>query len=418
MENSKTTKIFISHSSFDKDVAEALIDFLINGIGIDESLIFCSSVSGHDIPLGVNFNDYIIKQIKGYNARVIAIISNAYYNSKYCLYELGAAWGLCNGEIIPMLIHNMEYANLTDFIAFNLAIQAKNVSGLNKLASQLENELSSSIVRKVTHTRFETERAKFMKVVTDSKPTPEPKNKTPTDFPLYKYKAVVFDFDGTIMQGPDFRYSWKEVWQHLNLDDDVRREQRDRHYREPEKYSYQQWCDDCGSAFVKKGFHRRMVKEIIENKKLKLSDGFEVTIELLKNFGFKIAIISGGINTFVEELIPEDIRGMIDKIFVNKFVYDTDGYLERILPYQIKASDRYGKVKALESFCLETEILPNEVVFVGEGLNDIDVAGIAGLALSFPAQNAARDYNRKNYVELVHAENMASILTRILVADS
>ena len=56
-------KIFISHSSFDIKIATALVDFLVRGIGLDDKLIFCSSVRGHGIPLGVNFNDYILEQL-------------------------------------------------------------------------------------------------------------------------------------------------------------------------------------------------------------------------------------------------------------------------------------------------------------------------------------------------------------------
>jgi len=56
-------KIFISHSKFDQEVVRLFLDFLIRAIGIDEKSIFCSSVEGHDIPAGVNFNDFNITEL-------------------------------------------------------------------------------------------------------------------------------------------------------------------------------------------------------------------------------------------------------------------------------------------------------------------------------------------------------------------
>jgi len=48
-------KVFISHSVKDKELANAMVDLLQTGIGINTNDIFCSSVEGLGIPGGANF---------------------------------------------------------------------------------------------------------------------------------------------------------------------------------------------------------------------------------------------------------------------------------------------------------------------------------------------------------------------------
>ncbi|OKS84564.1 HAD-IB family phosphatase [Mucilaginibacter polytrichastri] len=415
----KRTKIFISHSALDKEIAQALVELLINGVGLDESLIFCSSVPGHDIPLGVNFNDYIISQLTGYDAQMISLISNSYYNSKYCLYEMGAAWGLCKTKIIPMLLYDMKHANLQDFIHFNQAIMSDDSDQINKLCDHFRDD--SSFPRKpVVTNKYESERAKFL-AISKKKIRPEPTSpkeligKKKYD---YKYKAVAFDFDGTILQGDNFVYSWKAIWQHLKYSDDVRTTLYKRHYQDSKNYTYQDWCDDCCKHFIAKGFNHKQVKEIFKAKHLKLAEGFELTVKLLKSFGLHIAIISGGVDSFIQEAIPDKTMQSIDEIFVNRFVYGSRGELVKIEAYPNAEADGTGKVRAMESFCAKYGLTPAEVVFVGEGLNDIDVATISGKPLSFPAAKAFDDYNDLDNVTPVYDDNMAGILSHILIPKS
>ena len=85
------SEIFISHATADKRLAELLVNFLKEAIGVPTSAIFCSSVKGHDIPLGEDFNDYIKQSIQNPKL-VILLMTPAYVESLFCLMELGAAW--------------------------------------------------------------------------------------------------------------------------------------------------------------------------------------------------------------------------------------------------------------------------------------------------------------------------------------
>lgn len=77
--------IFISHRSTDKDIADMLVDFFA-GTGIPKEAVFCSSLPGNDI------NEKIAGEVKAAlkNSAVnIAILSQDYYQSAYCLNEAG-----------------------------------------------------------------------------------------------------------------------------------------------------------------------------------------------------------------------------------------------------------------------------------------------------------------------------------------
>lgn len=407
-------KIFISHSSIDENIAKSIVSFLKEGIGIDKNSIFCSSVSGVNIKLGVNFNDYILSQLTDEKAVVIALITNSYFNSKFCLYEMGAAWGLCR-TIIPVLFGDMKYGDLQDFIKHTQAIQADDKAGVNQLADHIRN---TSAFKNDTFDQntYEEKRDVFLSTAKSYKLEEAPKNKIEGNIPNYKYKAVVFDFDGTVLHGDNFKYSWKEVWAHLNYEDSKRIDLVKKHQKENESYSCQDWCNDCAKYFIDRNFNKKHVSEILKKRNLTLAPGFETVVKLLKNFGFKIAIISGGISTFYEESVPDNIQQLIDEVYINEFEYEHDGRLKNIVAYQKSGNDTTGKVFALNDFCKKYNIKPKDVVFVGEGTNDIDVAEQAGLAFVFPSGGASSDpYKNLSYVHQLNDDDLTSLLSEVLV---
>ena len=92
-------KIFISHRSVDKKIAEIIENFLTS-CGVPSDKIFCSSLPGNDI------EEEISKEIKenlqqsGIN---IVLLSKDYYESAYCLNEAGIIWYLDAHKIMIAL---------------------------------------------------------------------------------------------------------------------------------------------------------------------------------------------------------------------------------------------------------------------------------------------------------------------------
>jgi len=57
-------RIFISHASKDKKLADSFVDFLVLALNIKNTDFFCTSLEGLGIPTGANFIDFIQDQLK------------------------------------------------------------------------------------------------------------------------------------------------------------------------------------------------------------------------------------------------------------------------------------------------------------------------------------------------------------------
>lgn len=89
-------KIFISHSSRNKDYGNALVE-LLRGIGIQEDEMIFTSNTAYGIPIGQNIFTWLRSQIAD-KPFVIYLLSKEYYSSIACLNEMGAAWVIENAH--------------------------------------------------------------------------------------------------------------------------------------------------------------------------------------------------------------------------------------------------------------------------------------------------------------------------------
>jgi hypothetical protein len=118
----KKPVVFISHRSIDKDIADMVFDFLI-GTGIPREKVFCSSLPGNDI------NEKISAEVKTAikNSVVnIAILSNDYYQSAYCLNEAGIMWFCDTIPTIPVALPEISSENMYGFLNNDYKIRRLN----------------------------------------------------------------------------------------------------------------------------------------------------------------------------------------------------------------------------------------------------------------------------------------------------
>ena len=88
-----TLDVFISHSSVDKALADAIVALLRLTMLLRPEQIRCTSVEGTGLAGGVRFEDRLREEIAA--SRVfIALITPALLRSHFSLFELGARWGL------------------------------------------------------------------------------------------------------------------------------------------------------------------------------------------------------------------------------------------------------------------------------------------------------------------------------------
>lgn len=122
----KLPLLFISHSSANEIIAEALVE-MFRTIGFNTKNMFCSSVNGFDIREGEDIYDTLLSKFQDYKIFVIFLLSKDYYQSAACLNEMGAAWVL--------------KANYATIIAPGFTIpEIKGAINPNKMAVVLEDQ--------------------------------------------------------------------------------------------------------------------------------------------------------------------------------------------------------------------------------------------------------------------------------------
>lgn len=89
-------KVFISHSSKDKDIVQRFTDHILQlGIGIAAQDIFCTSIEDLGIKNGEDIRSHIKTNIQTADFAFL-MISNNYKQSEICLNEMGAVWAYNN----------------------------------------------------------------------------------------------------------------------------------------------------------------------------------------------------------------------------------------------------------------------------------------------------------------------------------
>lgn len=100
------TDIFVSHSSDDQLYADALVQALTSAIDLDTTQIVCTSVVGHRLAFGKEFEGYLRAAISASEV-LIPLVSKKSLSSLFCSFEMGAAWGL-KKLLLPILLPGLR----------------------------------------------------------------------------------------------------------------------------------------------------------------------------------------------------------------------------------------------------------------------------------------------------------------------
>jgi hypothetical protein len=146
----KINKIFISHSSSDKEFVEELIDIL-ETIGLHNNQIFCSSFEGYGIDLGENFLERIKNELDE-NILVLFILSTNFYSSPICLCEMGATWIKTN-EHIPILIPPFDFKDIQGVVPLTQGFKINDSLKLNLFKEKITNVFNLTLIDNSTWER-------------------------------------------------------------------------------------------------------------------------------------------------------------------------------------------------------------------------------------------------------------------------
>ena len=155
---SKKVALFISHAVTDAPITKSFVNLIESGIGVSPKKIFCTSNKGQGIRPGAEFKDSIRENLDEATI-VIALISENYYNSPFCMCELGGTW-LQAKDFIPILIPPIR---LSDMKAVLAGLQALRIQ-INEDLDELRDEISERLdIKPLPTPRWNEKRDEFLK---------------------------------------------------------------------------------------------------------------------------------------------------------------------------------------------------------------------------------------------------------------
>ena len=187
-------------------------------------------------------------------------------------------------------------------------------------------------------------------------------------------RLVVFDVDSTLIQGEVIEM----LAAHAGCEDEV---------REITEAAMRGEIDFTASLERRvaclAGLPETALGEVAAS--LELTPGARTTIRTLKRIGFRCGVVSGGFTRIIEPMV-DDLG--LDFHVANELEI-VDGKLTgRVIGDVI---DRAGKATALRKFAAQFDVPLSQCVAIGDGANDIDMLGTAGLGVAFNAKPALRE---------------------------
>ena len=128
-----------------------------------------------------------------------------------------------------------------------------------------------------------------------------------------------------------------------------------------------------------KGLDVSVMREIAEN--LPFTEGVDRMMYVLKKYGYKIAILSGGF-TFFGEYIQKKYG--IDYVYANELEIDDTGHLTG--NYVGEIVDGKRKAELLKLIAQVEKVDLQQTIAVGDGANDLPMLSQAGLGIAFHAK--------------------------------
>ena len=155
-------KIFISHSSEDKDIINGFINMILKlGCGFKRDEIFCT-LNHTAIRTGDDFRNEIIKNMKDCDF-ILCMISENFKRSEVCANEMGAIWAIEGKRILPFKFPNISFKEI-GFL--NVVKQSADITDKSKL-DELYNELLNYYGMAPDWINYNQQTADFIQLVND-----------------------------------------------------------------------------------------------------------------------------------------------------------------------------------------------------------------------------------------------------------
>ena len=212
-------------------------------------------------------------------------------------------------------------------------------------------------------------------------------------------KTIVFDFDGTLTTRNN--NIWTNIWKRLDAMD-VDELLYKKYYNK--EIDYAEWCEKIEKEYIKRNFSLELLNDI--TKDMRLIDSLEETLKILKDNGYHLYIVSGGIDVVIKRVLG-NLAKYFDDIYSCKFEFDNHGKLMHIIPTKY---DDEGKKWFIDEYCEKNGTKPNEITFVGNDKNDefVHLSGCKTICLN--PSHAAKHDNSEIWHNVICTQKIIDIL--------
>jgi phosphoserine phosphatase len=184
---------------------------------------------------------------------------------------------------------------------------------------------------------------------------------------------IAFDVDGTLVDHPQGKVIWELLNKRFAGDDEINLV-RYRDYKAG-RIDYPTWVALDVESWIAVGATREEIREVVRSLRPVL--GVRETLRDLHAKGYRLAVISGTLDVVIDEFFPEH---PFARVFTNRLHFDPLG---RLSGWEATPFDMDGKARALEHLAELYRLPVSRCAFVGDNLNDIGVARIAGYTVAF-----------------------------------
>ena len=155
-----------------------------------------------------------------------------------------------------------------------------------------------------------------------------------------------------------------------------------------------------------KGLDVSVMKEIADN--MPITEGVERLMFVLKRYGYKIAILSGGFTYFGEHLQK---KFGIDYVYANELEVEDGKLTGRYLGDVV---DGKRKAELLRLIAQVEKVDIAQTIAVGDGANDLPMLSLAGLGIAFHAKPKVKENAR----QAIHTIGLDGVLYFLGFKDS
>lgn len=137
--NTMPIRLFISHSSADVDITQALVSLLESKFYFDEREIRCTSLQPYRLPTGSQTASRLKQELQEAEL-VLCILTPVSTESEWVGFELGAAWGMANKWVVPMLV-GLDYDDVPGPLRELTVLKATESGSIYQLLDEIAERL-------------------------------------------------------------------------------------------------------------------------------------------------------------------------------------------------------------------------------------------------------------------------------------